>query len=189
MTAQRRQQRHVTRFAACSAAIFGCVLAATLALQVHAATTERVVTDRHTGLAISGFDPVAYFTDAVPRLGLVGSSNSHHRASPGASAMKAIWRPSPPTLRSTLRNSAATIRSVSRAVSRPPAIRKSSAHSRQAALSVPVRGNARAFHRRSRRGSLVGAGEMAGRATRSHSLIVICCRADASPQAMKAGTR
>jgi hypothetical protein len=67
MAAQRRQQRLATLFAAFSAVIFGCVLAATLA--VHAATTERVVTDRHTGLAISGFDPVAYFTDAVPRLG------------------------------------------------------------------------------------------------------------------------
>lgn len=29
-----------------------------------AATTERVVVDRHTGLAISGFDAVGYFTDA-----------------------------------------------------------------------------------------------------------------------------
>jgi len=34
-----------------------------------AATTERVVTDRQTGLAISGFDPVAYFTDAIAKLG------------------------------------------------------------------------------------------------------------------------
>jgi YHS domain-containing protein len=31
-----------------------------------AATTERVVSDRYTGLAIGGFDPVAYFTDAQP---------------------------------------------------------------------------------------------------------------------------
>jgi hypothetical protein len=28
------------------------------------ATTERIVIDRNSGLAISGFDPVAYFTDA-----------------------------------------------------------------------------------------------------------------------------
>lgn len=34
-----------------------------------AATTERVVVNRHTGLAIAGFDPVAYFTDHQPRLG------------------------------------------------------------------------------------------------------------------------
>ena len=34
-----------------------------------AAITERVVANRHTGLAIDGFDPVAYFVDAEPRLG------------------------------------------------------------------------------------------------------------------------
>jgi hypothetical protein len=34
-----------------------------------AATTERIVVDRHTGLAIHGFDPVAYFTDAKARIG------------------------------------------------------------------------------------------------------------------------
>jgi hypothetical protein len=31
----------------------------------HAATTERIVVDFHTGLAINGFDPVAYFTKAA----------------------------------------------------------------------------------------------------------------------------
>ncbi len=31
-----------------------------------ASTTERVVTDQHTGLAIYGVDPVAYFTDRKP---------------------------------------------------------------------------------------------------------------------------
>ncbi|HEY2230968.1 MAG TPA: YHS domain-containing (seleno)protein [Xanthobacteraceae bacterium] len=35
-----------------------------LAGQSRSATTERVVVDRNSGLAISGFDPVAYFTDA-----------------------------------------------------------------------------------------------------------------------------
>ena len=34
-----------------------------------AATTQRVVADRFTGLAIAGFDPVAYFTDARPMAG------------------------------------------------------------------------------------------------------------------------
>lgn len=34
-----------------------------------AATTERVVADWHTGIAISGFDPVAYFTEVVPKRG------------------------------------------------------------------------------------------------------------------------
>ena len=36
-----------------------------------AATTELVVTDYHTGLAISGFDPVAYFTKSQALLGKV----------------------------------------------------------------------------------------------------------------------
>jgi hypothetical protein len=34
-----------------------------------AATTERLVVDRHTGLALYGFDPVAYFTDVKPMVG------------------------------------------------------------------------------------------------------------------------
>jgi hypothetical protein len=34
-----------------------------------AATTQRIVVDRHTGLAIHGFDPVAYFTDAKASVG------------------------------------------------------------------------------------------------------------------------
>lgn len=36
---------------------------------VTAATTERVIVDRNTGLAIDGFDPVAYFTDGTARHG------------------------------------------------------------------------------------------------------------------------
>jgi hypothetical protein len=48
-----------------------------------AATTERVVVNRYTGLAIEGYDPVAYFADA--------------RAEPGrpdfeASEAGAVWR-------------------------------------------------------------------------------------------------
>jgi len=35
----------------------------------HAATTERVVVNRFSGLAIEGFDPVAYFMDSRPVLG------------------------------------------------------------------------------------------------------------------------
>jgi hypothetical protein len=34
-----------------------------------AATTELVVMNRHTGLAIDGFDPVAYFVDGTPNIG------------------------------------------------------------------------------------------------------------------------
>lgn len=36
----------------------------------HAATTERIVVNRYSGLAIGGFDPVAYFTDSVAVQGL-----------------------------------------------------------------------------------------------------------------------
>ena len=36
----------------------------------HAQTTERVVVNRYSGLAIEGFDPVAYFTDQLATQGL-----------------------------------------------------------------------------------------------------------------------
>ena len=48
-----------------------------------ATTTERVVVNRFTGLAIEGFDPVAYFTDARPELGLADFE---------ASEAGAVWR-------------------------------------------------------------------------------------------------
>ena len=35
-----------------------------------ATTTERVVTNRYSGIAIEGYDPLAYFIDGRPRLGL-----------------------------------------------------------------------------------------------------------------------
>jgi hypothetical protein len=51
--------------------------------RARAATTERVVADRFTGLAIDGMDPVAYFTEgrAVPG-----------RADLEASVAGAVWR-------------------------------------------------------------------------------------------------
>ncbi len=48
-----------------------------------AATTERVVVNRFSGLAIEGFDPVAYFTRNEPVLGLPDFE---------ASEAGAIWR-------------------------------------------------------------------------------------------------
>jgi hypothetical protein len=48
-----------------------------------AATTERVVANRYSGLAIEGFDPVAYFTDGRPELGLEAFE---------ASEAGAVWR-------------------------------------------------------------------------------------------------
>ena len=63
MTAARQlRKRHRTAIAACA-----CLL---LALPVgpvsRAATTERIVTDWHSGLAIDGYDPVAFYTDGKP---------------------------------------------------------------------------------------------------------------------------
>jgi hypothetical protein len=54
-----------------------------LADPAEAATTERVVVNRYTGLAIEGFDPVAYFVDARPEVGLAGFE---------ASDAGAVWR-------------------------------------------------------------------------------------------------
>ena len=48
-----------------------------------AATTERVVVNRYSGLAIEGFDPVAYFTDLWP-------SRAGRLSRPRASG--AVWR-------------------------------------------------------------------------------------------------
>jgi hypothetical protein len=45
-------------------AVFGADFAA------YATTTERVVVNRYSGLAIEGFDPVAYFTQSLPIQGL-----------------------------------------------------------------------------------------------------------------------
>jgi hypothetical protein len=52
-------------------------------LPSRAATTELVVVNRHTGLALSGFDPVAYFVDGAARLG---------RAEFEMSSAGAVWR-------------------------------------------------------------------------------------------------
>jgi hypothetical protein len=48
-----------------------------------AATTERVIVNRYSGLAIEGFDPVAYFVDARPMIGLPDFE---------ASEAGAVWR-------------------------------------------------------------------------------------------------
>jgi hypothetical protein len=47
----------------------GTALASLLPATIGAATTEYVVVDRHTGLAIGGFDPVAYFINGAPTAG------------------------------------------------------------------------------------------------------------------------
>ena len=70
MTSARRQRksscgplvRHVWPAAA-------LMIAATWLAVPAMALTEGVVIDRHTGLAIYGFDPVAYFTEGTPTFG------------------------------------------------------------------------------------------------------------------------
>jgi hypothetical protein len=61
----------------------GLAALAGLAFAAQAATTERVVVNRYTGLAIEGFDPVAYFVDARPTVGLPDFE---------ASEAGAVWR-------------------------------------------------------------------------------------------------
>ena len=62
-------------------AILGALAFSPLAAQ--AATTERVIVNRYTGLAIEGFDPVAYFVDARAVIGLPEFE---------ASQAGAVWR-------------------------------------------------------------------------------------------------
>ena len=71
MTAQR-QERNGWRPGVAFIALLSGAAVAGIALTAHAATTERLVADRTTGLAIGGFDPVAYFTDAQPLVGQPG---------------------------------------------------------------------------------------------------------------------
>lgn len=58
-------------------------LISSLCTPLWAGTNERVVTDRYTGLAIGGFDPVAYFTDSDALAGV----SEHELTEDGA-----VWR-------------------------------------------------------------------------------------------------
>jgi hypothetical protein len=71
MTAQR-QERNGRYPGSAFIALLSVIAALGLAVAAHASTTERVVADRYTGLAIGGFDPVSYFTDARPMAGRPG---------------------------------------------------------------------------------------------------------------------
>jgi hypothetical protein len=68
MTSARPQRKLHSRNLPRTGLWLAALVAAGLGLAgpIGAATTERVVVDRNSGLAISGFDPVAYFTDAQP---------------------------------------------------------------------------------------------------------------------------
>ena len=72
MTAAR-QERKSRCFRAFLAAFLGTwALGGVSATATGAATTEWVVVNRYTGLAIDGFDPVAYFVDAMAKQGRAG---------------------------------------------------------------------------------------------------------------------
>ena len=61
-----------------SAILIGIALAGLAALAPlpgRAATTEWVVVDRNTGLAIGGVDPVAYFADGEVKIGQIGRAH------------------------------------------------------------------------------------------------------------------
>jgi hypothetical protein len=67
MTAARRKQKCDRRRGA--AALVGAALLAAVAVPARGGLSERIVADWHTGLAIGGYDPVAYFTDGRPMAG------------------------------------------------------------------------------------------------------------------------
>lgn len=82
MTAARRsRKRHVGSFWLSLALV--ALASGGNFVALHAATTERIVVDRHTGLAIYGIDPVAYFTERKP---IAGKPDLEYRHA------GAIWR-------------------------------------------------------------------------------------------------
>jgi hypothetical protein len=83
MTAQRQERKGSRPGIALIAAAAALFTQAFPPLPARAATTERVIVNRYTGLAIEGFDPVAYFVDARPMVGLPGFE---------ASQAGAVWR-------------------------------------------------------------------------------------------------
>jgi hypothetical protein len=73
MTAQRQEANGRSpgiAFIASGLVAAAVVLGMQAGHRAQAATTERVVANRYSGLAIEGFDPVAYFVDASPMIGL-----------------------------------------------------------------------------------------------------------------------
>ena len=70
MTAQRQERYGSRPGIALFALLAGFFAALSLDFVAQAATTERVVVNRYSGLAIEGFDPVAYFTESMAAQGL-----------------------------------------------------------------------------------------------------------------------
>ena len=83
MTAQRQESYGRRPGMAAFALLAGFFAAFSHDLAARAATTERVVVNRYSGLAIEGFDPVAYFTESRPAQGLPDFE---------ASEAGAVWR-------------------------------------------------------------------------------------------------
>jgi hypothetical protein len=69
MAARRHARKVAFRRAGMGAAALSLLWMLAAAPPIGAATTEYVVVDRNSGLAIHGYDPVAYFTDGAPVLG------------------------------------------------------------------------------------------------------------------------
>ncbi|WP_315786035.1 YHS domain-containing (seleno)protein [Bradyrhizobium sp. SZCCHNPS1003] len=71
MTAQRQQPNRTGSKSLFRLVIAAIALAALLLpVGAPAATTQRIISDRFSGLAIDGFDPVSYFVDGKALLGL-----------------------------------------------------------------------------------------------------------------------
>jgi hypothetical protein len=83
MTSARRNGKSLGSAGVIVGIVAGLLLGPFGTRNVAAQTTNRVVIDRNTGLAIYGFDPVCYFTDAKPML---GSSELEYRLA------GAVWR-------------------------------------------------------------------------------------------------
>ena len=83
MTAQRQEAKGWCRRIAVFALLANLAALTGTDSAAQAAATEPVVVNRHTGLAIEGFDPVAYFADARAMVGLPDFE---------ASEAGAVWR-------------------------------------------------------------------------------------------------
>jgi len=81
MTARRQENKGRPIFV--SAALLAAVLLHGAWAAAYAAGSERVVSNRLTGLAVEGVDPIAYFADGAPIAG---------RAEIEATALGVIWR-------------------------------------------------------------------------------------------------
>ncbi len=64
-----RPKRKPNGVAPLPAAVCFALALTSVPIAVRAAMTDRIVVDPHTGLAIDGYDPIAFFTDRRPVLG------------------------------------------------------------------------------------------------------------------------